>query len=98
MKAIILGGAGFIGSHLADKLLKNKHKVKIIDNLSTGRIENIKHIKKKIKFIKADISNKGEWQNEFKNVDYIFHLAALADIVPSIDDPQKYYEVNVTGT
>ena len=98
MKAIILGGAGFIGSHLADKLLKNKHKVKIIDNLSTGRIENIKHIKKKIKFIKADISNKGEWQNEFKNVDYIFHLAALADIVPSIDDPQKYYEANVTGT
>ena len=98
MKVIILGGAGFICSHLADKLLENKYKVKIIDNLSTGRIENIKHIKKKIKFIKADISKKGEWQNEFKNVDYVFHLAALADIVPSIDDPQKYYESNVTGT
>jgi UDP-glucose 4-epimerase len=98
MKAIILGGAGFIGSHLADKLLKNKYKVKIIDNLSAGRIENIKHIKKKIKFIKADISKKGKWQNEFKNVDYVFHLAALADIVPSIDNPQKYYEANVTGT
>ena len=47
MKVIILGGAGFIGSHLADKLLKNKCKVKIIDNLSTGRVENIKNIKKK---------------------------------------------------
>lgn len=98
MKTIILGGAGFLGSHLADALLKKKHKVKIIDNLSTGRIENIKHIKKKIKFIKADISKSGRWQNEFKNVDYVFHLAALADIVPSIDNPAKYYHSNVTGT
>lgn len=98
MKVVILGGAGFIGSHLADMLLKKKYKVKIIDNLSTGRTENIKNIKRKIKFIKADISKKGKWQNEFKNIDYVFHLAALADIVPSIDNPQKYYEANVTGT
>jgi UDP-glucose 4-epimerase len=98
MKTIILGGAGFLGSHLADALLKKKYKVKIIDNLSTGRIENIKHITKKIKFIKADISKSGKWQNEFKNVDYVFHLAALADIVPSIDNPAKYYHSNVTGT
>jgi UDP-glucose 4-epimerase len=98
MKTIILGGAGFLGSHLADALLKKKYKVKIIDNLSTGRIENIKHIKKKIKFIKADISKSGKWQNEFKNIDYVFHLAALADIVPSIDNPAKYYHSNVTGT
>jgi len=98
MKAIILGGAGFIGSHLADALLKKNYKVKIIDNLSTGRIENIKHIKKKIKFIKANISKNGIWQNEFRNVDYVFHLAALADIVPSIDNPDKYYHSNVTGT
>jgi UDP-glucose 4-epimerase len=98
MKAIILGGAGFIGSHLADALLKKNYKVKIIDNLSTGRIENIKHIKKKIKFIKADISKNGKWQKEFRNIDYVFHVAALADIVPSIDNPEKYYHSNVTGT
>ena len=98
MKVVILGGAGFIGSHLAEKLLKNNYQVKIIDNLSTGRIENIKHIKKKIKFIKADISKKGKWQKEFKNTDYVFHFAALADIVPSIDNPLEYYESNVTGT
>ncbi len=98
MKTIILGGAGFIGSHLADALLKKNYKVKIIDNLSTGRIENIKHIKKKIKLIRADISKNGKWQNEFRNVDYVFHLAALADIVPSIDNPDKYYHSNVTGT
>jgi UDP-glucose 4-epimerase len=98
MKAIILGGAGFIGSHLAELLIKNKFYVKIIDNLSTGRIENIKNIKDKIKFIRADISKKGKWQNEFKNIDYVFHLAALADIVPSINNPYKYYQSNVTGT
>src|SRR6056300_1683884 len=98
MKVIILGGAGFIGSHLAEFLIKKKVKVIIIDNLSTGRIENLKHLKNKYKFLKADISKKGKWQKEFQNIDYIFHLAALADIVPSIDDPEKYYKSNVTGT
>jgi len=98
MNIIILGGAGFIGSHLVDELLKKKCKIKIIDNLSTGRIENIKHIKNKIKFINADISESGEWQNEFKNIDFVFHLAALADIVPSIDNPEEYYKTNVSGT
>jgi UDP-glucose 4-epimerase len=98
MKVIILGGAGFIGSHLADFLLKKKYKITVIDNLSTGRINNIKHIKRKIKFIRADISKIGEWQSEFKNSTYVFHLAALADIVPSIDKPEKYFHSNVTGT
>ena len=98
MNVIIVGGAGFIGSHLADYLLKKKFKIKIIDNLSTGRFENIKHIINKVKFFKADISKKGKWEKEFKKIDYVFHLAALADIVPSIDDPEKYYKSNVTGT
>jgi len=83
---------------LCEYLLKKKYSIKVIDNLSTGRIENISHIKKKIKFIKADISKKGDWIKEFKNQDYVFHLAALADIVPSIDNPEKYFHANVTGT
>tara|TARA_X000000950_G_scaffold192234_1_gene231955 strand:+ start:1126 stop:2118 length:993 start_codon:yes stop_codon:yes gene_type:complete len=98
MRVIILGGAGFIGSHLCEYLLKKNYSVKIIDNLSTGRIENIKHLNNKVRFIKADISKKGKWENEFKKVDYVFHLAALADVVPSIDNPEKYYKSNVTGT
>lgn len=99
MKFLITGGAGFIGSHLAEELSKKKiNQVIIIDNLSTGRIENIKNFIKKINFIKADISKKGKWQNSFKKVDFVFHLAALADIVPSIDNPEVYYESNVTGT
>ena len=97
-KVIVLGGAGFIGSHLCDLLMKKKYKLVVIDNLSTGRISNLNHIKNKIKFIKSDISKQGRWQNEFKNTKYVFHLAALADIVPSIENPKKYFESNVTGT
>mgnify|MGYP001230162212 FL=1 len=98
MKVIILGGAGFIGSNLAEYLLKKKYEVTIVDNLSTGRLENIIDIKKKVKFVRADISKKGLWVNHFKSARYVFHLAALADIVPSIDNPIKYYNSNVTGT
>ena len=98
IKVIVLGGAGFIGSHLCDLLVEKKYKIIVIDNLSTGRLSNVNHIKRKIRFIKADISKEGKWQNEFKNAKYIFHLAALADIVPSIENPKKYFESNITGT
>ena len=97
-KYIITGGAGFIGSHIVERLLKLKKKIVVLDNLSTGRIENIKKFKKKIKFIKCDLSKKGKWMNEFKGRCYVFHLAALADIVPSIENPARYYNSNVTGT
>ena len=97
-KYIITGGAGFIGSHLVETLLKKRKNIVVLDNLSTGRIENLKKFKKKIKFIKCDISKRGKWVNEFKGKCYIFHLAALADIVPSIQNPTKYFDSNVTGT
>jgi UDP-glucose 4-epimerase len=97
-KCIVLGGAGFIGSHLCDLLLKKKFQLTIIDNLSTGRLQNISHIKNYIKFVKADISINGSWKKEFKGSKFIFHLAALADIVPSIENPRKYFQSNVNGT
>lgn len=97
MKIIITGGAGFIGSHLAEFLVKKNHSVVIIDNLSTGRLENINSFKKKVKFVKADISKIGKWINNFKNAKIVFHLAALADIVPSIKNPKKYFQSNVVG-
>ncbi len=97
-KVIITGGAGFIGSNTCDFFLKKKYKIIVIDNLSNGRLENLKHIKKKIKFVKADISKKGNWQKLFKNVDYVVHLAALADIVPSIEHPERYLLSNLNGT
>ena len=98
IKYIITGGAGFIGSHIVKHFVKKNKKVVVLDNLSTGRIENINQFKKKIKFIKCDISKKGKWMHEFKGKYYVFHLAALADIVPSIQNPIKYFDSNVKGT
>ena len=98
MKIVITGGEGFIGSHLAEFLIKKNHRIVIIDNLSTGRLNNIKKFKNKLKFVKADISKIGKWTENFKNAEIVFHLAALADIVPSIQNPKKYFEANVVGT
>ena len=97
-KTIVSGGAGFIGSHLVDKLVKQNHQVIVLDNFSTGRSKNLDHIANKIQLIECDISQKGDWQESFKNVDKVFHLAALADIVPSIESPADYYNSNVNGT
>jgi len=98
MKAVVTGGAGFIGSHLVDQLLKNNFNVTVLDNLSTGRLENISHVIDKIHFIQCDISNYENLSQAFENADYIFHIAALADIVPSIQNPVGYYEANIHGT
>ncbi len=97
-KSIVTGGAGFIGSNLVDHLVKNKHKVTVLDNFSTGRKSNLSHVKKKIKIINIDISIAKNLDKYFKGFDYVFHLAGLADIVPSIENPKKYFNVNVLGT
>ena len=97
MKCLITGGCGFLGSHLAEKLVKLGHKVTIIDDLSSGNVNNIKHIKDKVKLIKSNIVNK-KISKYFKNIDWIFHLAAKADIVPSIEEPRGYFDTNVMGT
>ena len=98
MKCIVTGGAGFIGSHLVEKLLNLNHKIVVLDNFSTGRPENLKHIKNKIKLINCDISQVGYWNKEFENTDWVFHVAGLADIVPSIQNPDGYFKSNVLGT
>ncbi|MFC1520872.1 SDR family oxidoreductase [Elusimicrobiota bacterium] len=99
MKSIVTGGAGFIGSHLVEALLSKGHEVVVLDNLSNGRLENINHLKdnNRFKFIKIDAAF-DEIDTHFKGADWVFHLAALADIVPSIEDPLKYHNSNVRGT
>ena len=97
-KILVTGGCGVIGSHLCEKLIDLKYDVTVLDNLSTGRLENIKDFKNKLKFYKVNIKNKKVIEKYFKNIDIVFHLAALADIVPSIQNPKNYYESNVTGT
>ena len=98
MKTIVTGGAGFIGSHLIDKLLDQNNEIIVLDNFSTGRPQNLEHINQYIEFIRCDISRPGDWQDFFSNVDRVYHLAALADIIPSIEDPSVYYQSNVHGT
>ena len=98
--AIVTGGCGFIGSHLADNLIKLNFEVVVIDNLSVGRRENISHLNEnsKFTFVDADISNFDLIEPIFRGADLVFHLAALADIVPSIENPTEYYKSNVNGT
>lgn len=99
IKSIVTGGAGFIGSNLVDKLVSKGHFVTVLDNLSTGRLSNISHHnKKKVRFINTDISKTKNLSKIFKDNSYVFHLAGLADIVPSIENPDKYFEANVLGT
>lgn len=100
MKYLVTGGAGFIGSHLVDRLLKEGHSVTVIDNFSTGRAENLAHQNnnKNFTLIEADISELDSINPYFKDVEIVFHIAALADIVPSILNPRQYYQSNVSGT
>jgi UDP-glucose 4-epimerase len=98
MKSIVTGGAGFIGSHLVDQLLEIGHEVIVLDNFSTGRRENLNHVKGRIQIVECDLAFNGEWINYFNDVDWVFHLAALADIVPSIQHPKAYFDANVNGT
>ena len=98
-KSIITGGAGFIGSNLTDHLVRIGHKVIILDNFVSGKKSNLSHHKKKdVKIIKIDISQNKNLDKYFKGVDYVFHLAGLAEIIPSIKNPKKYFINNVHGT
>ena len=98
-KSIVTGGAGFIGSNLVDRLVEEGHKVIVIDNFVSGKKDNLSHhSKKNVKIIKSDISNNRKLYKHFKGVNYVFHLAGLAEIVPSIENPRKYFMNNTLGT
>lgn len=100
MRVLVTGGAGFIGSHLVDCLLDDDHMVIVLDNLSTGRRENLAHHSRNpgLEFNQVDICDFNKITPYFKDVEWVFHLAALADIVPSIRDPIGYHRSNVNGT
>lgn len=95
MKTLVTGGAGFIGSHLVDRLVKDGHQVAIIDNLSTGFKKNINP---RAEFVLADIKNLAQIKKHFQGQDYVFHLAAIPRIQPSIKDPCLTNENNIKGT
>ena len=99
IKSIVTGGAGFIGSNLVDRLVKEGHKIIVLDNFVSGKRSNLSHhLKKDVEIINLDISNTKKLDKYFKDVSYVFHLAGLAEIVPSIKNPKKYFISNVLGT
>ena len=100
MKTLVTGGGGFIGSHLVAALLNAGDQVIVLDNLSTGRIENLDLLegREKIDFHEIDVADFESIKGYFQGVDRVFHLAALADIVPSIKMPLAYHHSNVDGT
>ena len=94
-KVLVTGAAGFIGSHLVDELVRLKYDVVGLDNFATGKKENLN---RQIKFYRVDITQLARIKKLFKEVNTVFHTAALARIQPSIRDPQQTFETNALGT
>src|SRR5256714_4881004 len=98
--AVVTGGAGFIGSHMVDRLLEEGLRVRVIDNLAGGRLENLAHLEGDPN-LRVDVRDIRELEPEdklFAGAEYVFHFAGIGDIVPSIDKPVDYLSTNVMGT
>jgi len=98
MKYLVTGGAGFIGSHITEKLVQRGDDVIVIDDLNTGKEENLESIIEKINFVKGSILDIELLDKLTKDVDGVFHQAALASVQDSFSKPDEYHNVNVNGT
>ena len=98
MKYVVTGGAGFIGSYITKKLVERGDTITVIDNMNTGKEKNLESIRDKINFIKGDILDMDLLEGMTKDIDGVFHQAALASVQDSFDEPDKYHNVNVNGT
>jgi UDP-glucose 4-epimerase len=98
VRVLITGGAGFIGSHLCDNLLKLSGKITVIDNLSTGSIKNIKHLQSDIEVINGDIRNSSLVDSATKNVDVVLHMAAAVGVKTILSDPINSISTNFHGS
>jgi nucleoside-diphosphate-sugar epimerase len=95
---LVTGGAGFIGSHIVETLVKKKHFVRILDNFSSGRRENLLGVINKVELIKGDIRSPETCLKVTRGIDFVLHQAALRSVPKSMKDPQVYNEVNINGT
>jgi UDP-glucose 4-epimerase len=100
LRVLVTGGAGFIGSHIAEELIKLGCEVSLLDNLLTGKFENIKHLadNKSFHFLKDDIRDRNAAKEALKNVNVVFHEAALVSVFRSVENPQLTNDINVGGT
>jgi len=97
-KYLVTGGAGFIGSNIAEELVKRGHPVKVIDNFLTGKRENVSSFLDKIEFIEGDIRDSDACNRALEGVDFVLHQAALPSVPRSIEDPLLTTEINIRGT
>ena len=97
-KVLVTGGAGFIGSHIVERLLELGYSVAVVDNLSTGRIENLSSIRADVEFHETDVRNLAEILRLCSGVDYVIHEAAMNRVQRSVDDPIQANQINVDGT
>ena len=97
MKYLVTGGAGFIGSHIVEALVCKGHEVRVLDNLSSGREENLTAVRDSIEFVEGDIRDKNLACKVMTGVDYVLHQAALRSVPKSMGMPVEYNEVNVNG-
>jgi len=95
---LVTGGAGFIGSNIAERLLKAGHAVRIIDDYSTGRPENIDALRDRIDFIQGSLCDVDYAAEAVRDVDYVLHLAARPSVPASVEDPRSCHEANIDGT
>ena len=98
MRYVVTGGAGFIGSHITKTLVKQGHNVTVIDNLHTGKEENLESVRDKIIFVRGSILDDELLEQITRNIDGVFHQAALASVQDSFSKPIEYNNVNVNGT
>jgi UDP-glucose 4-epimerase len=98
MRYVVTGGAGFIGSHITEKLVEQGHDIIIIDNLNTGKEKNLELVKNKIEFFKGSILDYKLLDEITQEVNGVFHQAALASVQDSFTKPDEYHQVNVIGT
>jgi UDP-glucose 4-epimerase len=98
-RVVVTGGAGFIGSHLVERLVRAGHDVRVLDDFSTGTMKNLADIRdERLVVHQVDVAEHATLAPLFDGVDWVFHLAALADIVPSVQHPLAYHRANVDGT
>lgn len=95
---LVTGGAGFIGSHLATRLVDLGHRVRVLDNYSTGHPENLAHLEGRVEMHEADLRDPAACERACRGVEFVFHEAAMGSVPKSIDDPQTSHDVNINGT
>src|SRR5512134_2654989 len=103
MQYLVTGGAGFIGSHIVESLLAQGHSVRVLDNFSTGKRENLDELAqrfdgKQLEILEGDVRDASRVWEAVRGVNIIFHKAAFVSVPQSMDEPQNCFDVNISGT